>query len=62
MDVHCAVPAEANVEVTCHRLNDNEPQVVEIMRDDTASSAIVITSPTTHGIDLRQIPTYMRNF
>jgi len=40
----CAVPAEANVLVTCRRLSNDEPEVVEIHRDDTASSAAVVTT------------------
>ena len=43
----CAVPAEANVLVTCRRLSNDEPEVIEIHRDDTATSAVVITPPTS---------------
>jgi len=46
----CAVPAEANVLVTCRRLSNDEPEVVEIHRDDTATSAVVITPPATEGL------------
>ena len=46
----CAVPTEANVLVTCRRLNSDEPEVVEISRDDTATSAYVITPPAIKGL------------
>ena len=46
----CAVPAEANVMVTCRRLSNDEPEVVEINRDDTDTSAVVITPPATKGL------------
>ena len=44
------MPAEANILVTCRRLNNDEPEVVEISRDDTATSAFVITPPATKGL------------
>jgi len=46
----CAVPAEANVLVTCRRLSNDEPEVIEITRDDTATSAVVVTPPATKGL------------
>jgi len=46
----CAVPAEANVLVTCRRLSNDEPEVVEISRDDSATSAYVTTPSNAKGL------------
>jgi len=48
-----AVPADANVMVTCRRLSNDEPEVIEINRDDSDNSAVIITTPTTKGLILR---------
>ena len=45
----CAVPADANVLVTCRRLSGEDAEVVEIGRDDTATSAYATTTATTKG-------------
>ena len=46
----CAVPADANVLVTCRRLSGEDAEVVEIGRDDTATSAYATTTATTKGV------------
>ena len=46
----CAVPAEANVMVTCRRLREDEPEVLEINRDDSETRAVVITPPAVKGL------------
>jgi len=46
----CAVPAEANVLVTCRRLSNDEPEVIEITRDDTVTAAVAVTPPAAKGL------------
>ena len=57
-----AVPADANVMVTCRRLSNDEPEVIEINRDDSDNSAVIITTPTTKGLILKPCGRKRRQF